>query len=152
MCAQITHARSLLVRFPYLASLPIWSNQRSKGTTCSASGAAATEGTATTAGASCNEEVDEEEDEEEDIDADADDADKREAEEEADEDEDEDEDDEEEQRQDASRCLPGPCVLFNSIPFEAVGPRPYRIRSYGSLSIIHSTGRRSRSIHSQSSL
>ena len=51
--AQITHARSLLVRSPYLTPLPIWSNQRSKGTTCSALAAAAA---GTTAAAGCGDE------------------------------------------------------------------------------------------------
>jgi hypothetical protein len=58
--AQITHARSLLVRSQYLAFLPIWSNQRSKGTSSSSAspGAAAAAGTtaATAATAGCDDE------------------------------------------------------------------------------------------------
>ena len=67
MRAQITHARSLWVRSPYLTSLPIWSNQPSKGA-CSASDAAAA--TAAAAAAGCDDE-----EEEEDVDEDADSAD-----------------------------------------------------------------------------
>ena len=61
MRAQITHARSLLVRSPYVTFLPIWSNQRSKGTASSASSVGAA------AAAGCDDE-DEEEGEDEDTD------------------------------------------------------------------------------------
>jgi hypothetical protein len=67
MRAQITHARSLLVRSPYLTSLPIWSNQPSKGA-CSASDAADTAAAAAAAAAGCDDE-EEEEDEVEDADS-----------------------------------------------------------------------------------
>ena len=113
MRAQITHARSLWVRSPYLTSLPIWSNQPSKGTTCSAPAAAA---------AGCEEEEGSEEEEEEDADdADADDADADDAGEEEGEEEEEageeaggdaDGEEEEEEEEDSLRRLPGPCVLI----------------------------------------
>jgi len=94
MRAQITHARSLLVRSPYLTPLPIWSNQPSKGTTCSAPAAAAAGAAAgaAAAAAGCEEEEEEEEDAN---DADAEDA-----------------DGEEEEEEEGLRRLPGPCVLI----------------------------------------
>ena len=82
MRAQMTHARSLLVRLLYLTFLAIWSNHRSKGTSSSsASPGAAAAGTTTAAAAAAagcegegegdaaeeeEEEVEEEEEEEED--------------------------------------------------------------------------------------
>jgi hypothetical protein len=100
--AQITHARSLLVRLLYLTFLPIWSNQRSKGTTSSsASGAAAAGATAAAAGG-CDDEDEDEDDDEDDA-----------AEEEEEEEEEVEEEEEEAEEEDGLRRKLGPCGFID---------------------------------------
>ena len=95
MRAQMTHARSLLVRLLYLTFLAIWSNHRSKGTSSSSASpgaaAAGTTAAAAAAAAGCEDEGE---------------GDATEEEEEAEEEE------EEAEEEDGLRRLLGPCEII----------------------------------------